>query len=166
MFFLISGLLQRSGKFHWIRVKKIYIPKEWKKQTTPKSKLKYDFAVLHLKRRHNRRIMSVQISSLLPGSKIQFSGFHADKWYNTLWYSYCPVYRKSHDMIINFCYGVKGISGSGVYVDTPSGNQNAVVGIVAATAQGNVKGKVCKFNVVNSLTNTKVMQITKWVSRS
>ena len=107
--------------------------------------------------------MSVQISSLLPGSKIQFSGFHGDKWYNSLWYTYCHVYRKSNDMILNFCDGVKGVSGSGVYVD--SGDENAVVGVVSAIARGTVQGKVFKFNVVNSLTGTKVRQISKWVAR-
>lgn len=66
-------------------------------------------------------------------------------------------------MILNFCDGVKGVSGSGVYVD--SGDENAVVGVVSAIAQGTVKGKVFKFNVVNSLTSTKVRQISKWVAR-
>lgn len=146
-----------------------YIPKEWRKQSLqqspPKDRLRYDFAVLKLKRQHNRQHMSVQTSSLLPGSKIQFSGFHGDKFYNTLWYTYCHVFRKSDDMILNFCDGVKGISGSGVYVDTPRGDKNAVVGVVSAIARGTVKGKVIKFNVVNSLTSTKVRQISKWVAR-
>lgn len=140
-----------------------YVPKEWKKRVPPKEKLRYDFAVLKLRRQHNRQHMSVQISSLLPGSKIQFSGFHGDKWYNSLWYTYCHVYRKSNDMILNFCDGVKGVSGSGVYVD--SGDENAVVGVVSAIARGTVQGKVFKFNVVNSLTGTKVRQISKWVAR-
>ncbi|XP_020608302.1 plasminogen-like [Orbicella faveolata] len=104
-------------------------------------------------RQHNRQHMSVQTSSLLPGSKIQFSGFHGDKWYNSLWYTYCRVYRKSNDMILNFCDGAKGVSGSGVYVDTPSGDENAVVGVVSAIARGKVKGKVLEFNVINSLTS-------------
>lgn len=169
IYFNFPGLLQRSGKFHWIRVQRRYIPKEWRKQSLqqspPKDRLRYDFAVLKLKRQHNRQHMSVQTSSLLPGSKIQFSGFHGDKFYNTLWYTYCHVFRKSDDMILNFCDGVKGISGSGVYVDTPRGDKNAVVGVVSAIARGTVKGKVIKFNVVNSLTSTKVRQISKWVAR-
>lgn len=160
-----SGLLQRSGKFHWIRVQRTYVPKDWKAQTPPRDRLRYDFAVLKLKRQHNRQHMSVQTSSLLPGSKIQFSGFHGDKWYNSLWYTYCRVYRKSNDMILNFCDGAKGVSGSGVYVDTSSGDENAVVGVVSAIARGKVKGKVLKFNVINSLTTTKVRQISKWVTR-
>lgn len=159
------GLLQRSGKFHWISVKRTYVPKDWKAQTPPRDRLRYDFAVLKLKRQHNRQHMSVQTSSLLPGSKIQFSGFHGDKWYNSLWYTYCRVYRKSNDMILNFCDGAKGVSGSGVYVDTPSGDENAVVGVVSAIARGKVKGKVLEFNVINSLTTTKVRQISKWVTR-
>jgi len=158
------GLLQRSGRFHWIRVERRYIPKGWRQQSSS-NKLRYDFAVLKLKRQHNRQHMSVQTSSLLPGSKIQFSGFHGDKWYNSLWYTYCHVYRKSEDMILNFCDGAKGVSGSGVYVDTPRGNENAVVGVVSAIAQGKVKGKVIKFNVVNSFTKAKVRQISRWVDR-
>ncbi|XP_068748584.1 serine protease 23-like [Montipora capricornis] len=160
------GLLQRSGKFHWIRVQKRFIPKEWKKPSSSKAaKLRYDFAVLKLRRSHNRQHMSIQTSSLLPGSKIQFTGFHADKWYNTLWYTYCRVYTTSEDMIFNFCDGVKGVSGSGVYVDTPRGDENAVVGVVSAVAKGRVKGKAIKFNVVNSFTQSKVKQISKWISR-
>lgn len=160
------GLLQRSGKFHWIRVHKRYIPKEWKKPSSPKGKLRYDFAVLKLRRQHNRQHMTVQTSSLLPGSKIQFSGFHGDKWYNSLWYTYCRVYQTSEDMILNFCDGVKGVSGSGVYVDTPRGDVNAVVGVVSAIAQGTVRGKAIRFNVVNSFTHSKVQQISKWVTRA
>ena len=68
-------------------------------------------------------------------------------------------------MILNFCDGAKGVSGSGVYVDTPRGNENAVVGVVSAIAQGKVKGKVIKFNVVNSFTKAKVRQISRWVDR-
>lgn len=160
------GLLQRSGKFHWIRVQKRYIPKEWKKASSSKvGKLRYDFAVLKLRRAHNRQHMSVQTSTLLPGSKIQFSGFHGDKWYNTLWYTYCHVYKTSADMILNFCDGEKGVSGSGVYVDTPRGDDSAVVGVVSALAEGTVKGKAIKFNIVNSFTQSKVQQISKWMAR-
>lgn len=163
MIFIFPGLLQRSGRFHWIRVQRKYIPKEWKKKLT--SKLRYDFAVLKLRRQHNRQHMTVQTSSLLPGSKIQFTGFHSDKWYNSLWYTYCHVYRRSEDMILNFCDGGKGVSGSGVYVDTARGDKNAVVGVVSATARGTVKGKTIKFNVVNSFTQAKVRQISNWVAR-
>lgn len=159
------GLLQRSGKFHWIQVKRKFIPKKWKKQTQTKEKLRYDFAVLKLKRKHSRKHMSVQISSLLPGSKIQFSGFHGDKWYNSLWYTYCSVYRKANDMILNFCDGVRGVSGSGVYVNSPSRDESAVVGVVSAIVRGKVKGKEFKFNVINSFTSNKVRQISKWVRR-
>ncbi|CAH3124790.1 unnamed protein product [Pocillopora meandrina] len=159
------GLLQRSGKFHWIQVKRKFIPKKWKKQTQTKERLRYDFAVLKLKRKHSRKHMSVQISSLLPGSKIQFSGFHGDKWYNSLWYTYCSVYRKANDMILNFCDGVRGVSGSGVYVNSPSRHESAVVGVVSAIVRGKVKGKEFKFNVINSFTGTKVRQISKWVRR-
>ena len=164
--FLPIGLLQRSGKFHWIRVQKRYIPKEWKKASSSKvGKLRYDFAVLKLRRAHNRQHMSVQTSTLLPGSKIQFSGFHGDKWYNTLWYTYCHVYKTTADMILNFCDGVKGVSGSGVYVDTPRGDDSAVVGVVSALAEGTMKGKAIKFNIVNSFTHSKVQQISKWMAR-
>ena len=162
---LFPGLLQRSGKFHWIQVKRKFIPKKWKKQTQTKERLRYDFAVLKLKRKHSRKHMSVQISSLLPGSKIQFSGFHGDKWYNSLWYTYCSVYRKANDMILNFCDGVRGVSGSGVYVNSPSRHESAVVGVVSAIVRGKVKGKEFKFNVINSFTGTKVRQISKWVRR-
>ena len=68
-------------------------------------------------------------------------------------------------MILNFCDGGKGVSGSGVYVDTPRGDKNAVVGVVSATARGTVKGKTIKFNVVNSFTQAKVRRISNWVAR-
>lgn len=74
--------------------------------------------------------MFVQMSSFFFGLKIQFFGFYGDKWYNLLWYIYCWVYRKLNDMIFNFCDGVKGVFGLGVYVDIFSGDENVVVGVV------------------------------------
>lgn len=159
------GFLQRSGKFHMIRVQRNYIPKKWKKQPPSKDRLRYDFAVLKLVRQHNRQPMSVSSSSLLLGSKIQFSGFHGDKSYNSLWFTKCRVKGKSNDMIFNRCDGFKGVSGSGVYVDTLHGDENVVVGVVSAIGRGTVRGKAIQFNIVNSLTKPKVRQILKWVAR-
>lgn len=69
-------------------------------------------------------------------------------------------------MIFNFCDGAKGVSGSGVYVETDKGGKNAVVGIVTAIGRGKVNGKEIKFNIVNSLTSKKVKRILKWIAKT
>ncbi|EDO49527.1 predicted protein [Nematostella vectensis] len=156
------GMLQRSGKFHWIKVRKIYFPKAWKKQSK-QQRIKHDYAVLELRRPHSRPTMTVEPSALIRGSPMRFVGFHGDKWFNSMWRSQCRVAVVIKGALLSFCDGQKGISGSGVYVR--SGVRNAVVGVVSAIGRGRLRGKQHVFNVAISIDARKVRNIKKWMQR-
>lgn len=152
-------MLKRNGDFQWIRVRRIHLPRQWIKTTT-NDRIKYDYAVLRLKRPHGRPIMAIKASSLKRGAIMRFAGFHSDKTSNTMWYSQCQVMEIVHDVVFSYCDGQKGISGSGVR------SGNAVVGIVSAIGRGRLRGKRHVFNVVITLTPRKVRRILKWMKKT
>ena len=110
--------------------------------------------------------MTLKPFDLKPGAKMQFAGFHGDKLLKSVWYSQCNVAKKTNGMVLNFCDGTKGVSGSAVFVDMDSGPKSAVVGIVTARGLAKVAGKELKFNIVNALNKHKIRRISKWISRS
>lgn len=59
-------------------------------------------------------------------------------------------------MIFNFCDGVRGVFGFGVYVNFFSCYESVVVGVVLVIVCGKVKGKEFKFNVINFFIGIKV----------
>lgn len=128
------------------------------KQST-KERIKYDYAVLRLKRPHGRPIMAIKASTLKRGEIMRFAGFHSDKTSNSMWRSQCQVRKVISDVVFSYCDGQKGISGSGVR------SGNAVVGVVSAIGRGRLRGKRHVFNVVIALTPRKVRKILRWMKK-
>ena len=82
------GLISRNGKVTWIPVKSLKISKGWIEGGRAAGPF-YDYALLRLKKKHNRPYISLSVSEEVVhgnGERIYFTSFEDDKPQNTLWY--------------------------------------------------------------------------------
>lgn len=157
------GFLERNGRLQWYDVMKASMPLRWKI-----TKKKYDYAVLKLKGRANRRsYVSVVSVSLPKNSLISITGFPGDKSPSSLWISKCRAILVSSGQIWNNCDVVRGSSGSGVLVKDNSGGitRTVVVGVLSGEQSVRIRGRVKRFNVAVHLTGSKLSQINEWINK-
>ncbi|XP_028397410.1 serine protease 23-like isoform X2 [Dendronephthya gigantea] len=155
------GFLHMSGRVRWRKVRKVYATKEWH-TLTKQSRLRYDYAVLELRREHKRPYMTPVAFHRSQGSKLQFNGFPGDKKANTMWHTRCNIFREWRGFQLNFCDVAPGMSGSGSYIWRDRNNY-FVRGIAIAAVKIRQGHRIYRFNVVNPLTREKAKSICKWM---
>ncbi|KAK7162363.1 hypothetical protein R3I94_004884 [Phoxinus phoxinus] len=157
-------------KFQWIRVKRTHVPKGWIKGTANDIGMDYDYALLELKKAHRRRHMKLGISpsaALLPGKRVQFSGFDTDRP-GQLVYRFCQASDETYDLLYQRCDAQPGASGSGVYARMWSRTrqrwERKVIGIFSGHQRVDLSGSPQEFNVAVRITPLKYAQICYWIT--
>ncbi|KAG9348826.1 hypothetical protein JZ751_029143 [Albula glossodonta] len=160
------------GKFQWIRVKHIHVPKGWVTADSSEGDVAYDYALLELKRPHKRRYMQLGVappSHWLPGRRLQFSGFDDDRE-GQLVFRFCYAHEETADLVYQHCDAQPGASGSGVYVRLWQHSQQRWERRVIAVFSGHQwldrNGAPQEFNVAVRITPLKYAQICYWIKGS
>ncbi|XP_036401724.1 serine protease 23-like [Megalops cyprinoides] len=160
----------RDGmKFQWIRVTRTHVPKGWIKGSVNDIGMDYDYAVLELKKPHQRRYMKLGVSpaaSQLPGRRVQFSGFDNDRP-GQLVFRFCQVREETYDLLYQHCDAQPGASGSGVYARMWNRQrrrwERKVIGVFSGHQWVDRNGTSQEFNVAVRITPLKFAQICYWI---
>ncbi|XP_072899468.1 serine protease 23-like [Hemitrygon akajei] len=165
----INPLLPEKPRFHWIRVKRTYIPKGWIKGSANDVGMDYDYAILELKRAHKKPFMKIGVApprEKLPGGRIHFSGFDNDRP-GDLVYRFCLVKDETYDLLYQHCDAQPGASGSGVYIRMWNRQirkwERKVVGIFSGHQWVDKNGMQQDYNVAVRITPLKYAQICFWI---
>lgn len=144
------------------KVRRVYIAKRWQIVKNNDDKAQYDYAVLELRRDHQRPYMTPIPYDRSAGSTLQLNGFPGDKKVNTMWYTSCPA-RLQRGYLISRCDGTPGMSGAGAYLKL---NQKAYAVRAILVASVHVEGRNgdFRFTVVNPLTRDKTKEICGWMN--
>lgn len=122
----------------------------------------YDYAVLELRRPHNRPYMTPIPYDSSDGTTLQFNSFPGDKQVNTMWNTTCQASQYFKGYLVNRCDITKGMSGAGSYLKLK--NSYVVRALLIASASfRNKKGRYSKYTIVNPLTRGKTKEICKWM---
>ncbi|XP_061083244.1 serine protease 23-like [Conger conger] len=156
-------------KFQWIRVKRTHVPKGWVKGSANEIGMDYDYALLELKKAHKRRYMRMGVSPaarLLPGKRVQFSGFDNDR-VGQLVFRFCKAREETYDLLYQHCDAQPGASGSGVYARMWNRQQRRwerkVIGVFSGHQWVDRDGGPQEFNVAVRVTPLKYAQICYWI---
>ncbi|XP_008589986.1 PREDICTED: inactive serine protease 35 [Galeopterus variegatus] len=155
--------------FRWTRVKSTHIPKGWARGGSADAVLDYDYALLELKRAHNKRYMELGISPAIkkmPGGMIHFSGFDNDRA-DQLVYRFCSVSDESSDLLYQYCDAESGSTGSGVYLRLKEPDKKnwkrKIIAVYSGHQWVDVHGVEKDYNVAVRITPLKYAQICLWV---
>nr|XP_032832516.1 serine protease 23-like [Petromyzon marinus] len=177
-----------KASFRWSRVRRTHLPKGWIRPSQPQSPagnvagtgMDFDYAVLELRRPHDRRFMELGVSPpagrLPAGRRLHFSGFDDDRP-GSLVYRFCAVAEESAELTYQRCDARPGSSGSGVYLRLRDAAKRRwtrkVVGVFSGHQWVEVGGEAAEgappppppqdFNVAVRITPLKFAQICYWV---
>ncbi|XP_078736478.1 serine protease 23-like [Lampetra fluviatilis] len=172
-----------KASFRWSRVRRTHLPKGWIRPSQSQSPggnvagtgMDYDYAVLELRRPHDRRFMELGVSPpagrLPAGRRLHFSGFDDDRP-ASLVYRFCAVAEESAELTYQRCDARPGSSGSGVYLRLRDAAKRRwtrkVVGVFSGHQWVEVGGEAGEamaqdFNVAVRITALKFAQICYWV---
>ncbi|XP_028811085.1 serine protease 23-like [Denticeps clupeoides] len=156
-------------KFQWIRAKRTHVPKGWIKGNANDIGMDYDYALLELKKAHQRRHLKLGVSpgaKQLPGRRVQFSGFDNDRS-GRLVYRFCKAGEETYDLLYQHCDAQPGASGSGVYVRMWDRRrrrwERKVIGVFSGHQWVDRNGTHQDFNVAVRVTPLKFAQICYWI---
>ncbi|KPP78625.1 serine protease 23-like [Scleropages formosus] len=156
-------------KFQWIRAKRTHVPKGWIKGNGNDIGMDYDYALLELKKAHNRRYMKLGVSPparQLPGRRVQFSGFDNDRP-GQLVYRFCDATEETYDLLYQHCDAQPGASGSGIYVRMWNRLRRSwerkIIGVFSGHQWVDRSGAPQEYNVAVRVTPLKYAQICYWI---
>ncbi|XP_070567398.1 serine protease 23-like [Ptychodera flava] len=110
--------VKEDDSFYWIRGTEINVAQGWKKRQGLNVEAGYDYAVIRLKRPHDKDFMDIGVSNpdlIYPGQRLHFSAYDDDNSTDLL-YRFCPISDDNKDMVYHFCDSKPSGIGAGVYV--------------------------------------------------
>ncbi|XP_077976926.1 serine protease 23-like [Glandiceps talaboti] len=160
---------EEDKDFYWIRGSEIKVPQGWMSRRGRDSEAEYDYAVIRLKRPHDKDFMDFGItgpSLIYPGRRLHFSAFDDDNS-TDLMYRFCPVGDSNNDMVYHFCDSKPMAAGAGLYIRLWDSLERDWKRKIMAVFSGHVWVEdidaVGEYNAAVLITPLKYAQICFWL---
>ncbi|XP_005997200.1 serine protease 23 [Latimeria chalumnae] len=164
-----NSTLPERIAIRWVRVRRTRVPKGWIRGPNDIS-MDYDYALLELRRPHNRPFMKISIAPPvedMAGKRIHFSGYDSDRP-GELVYRFCGIEDETAHLIYQHCDARPGASGSGVYGkvwdSTDEKWERKIIGVFSGHQWLEIDGEHHDYNVAVRVTSLKYAQICYWIN--